>query len=127
MKEKFLICERCGNIVGMIKDIGAPLSCCHQKMKELVPNTSDGATEKHVPQVTLENNKVLVQVGSTLHPMEEKHYIAWVYIKTNLGGQRKELVVPNLPKVEFALCEGEVVEAVYAYCNLHGLWKKELN
>ena len=27
------------------------------------------------------------------------------------------------PKVCFKICEGDEIEAVYAYCNLHSLWK----
>ncbi|MEG3042791.1 MAG: desulfoferrodoxin family protein, partial [Clostridium sp.] len=86
----------------------------------------DGAVEKHIPGVKVDGNKVYVNVGSVPHPMVEAHYIGWIYVKTNEGGHRKDLVVPNEAKVEIALNEGEVVSEVYAYCNLHGLWKKEI-
>ena len=46
-----------------------------------------------------------------------------VSIQTRQGNQRKALKPGGEPKVCFALCEGDEVEAVYAYCNLHGLWK----
>lgn len=123
---KFLMCKHCGNLIGMIHDSGVPMICCGENMVELVANTSDGATEKHVPVVKVENNKVYTSVGSVPHPMTEEHHIAWIYICTSQGEQRKDLFVPNEAKVEFELCEGEEVKEVYAYCNLHGLWKIEL-
>lgn len=126
MDQKFFVCKHCGNKVGMIYNAGVPIMCCGEKMTELVANTSDGAVEKHVPEVKIDSNRVYVSIGSVPHPMIEAHYIDWVYVKTNQGGHRKDLTVPNEAKVEIALCEGEVVMEVYAYCNLHGLWKKEI-
>ncbi|NLK95727.1 MAG: desulfoferrodoxin [Clostridiales bacterium] len=126
MKEKFYICKHCGNIVSMIEDKGTPLSCCGDKMTELVANTSDGATEKHVPDVKVEGDKVVVQVGSVIHPMTEEHHIAWICLITNKGSQFKYLSVTDEPKAQFTLNEDEKPKAVYEYCNLHGLWKKEI-
>lgn len=97
--------------------------CCGQKMKEIVPGTTDAAVEKHVPVYTVEGSLVKVQVGSTEHPMLPEHYIAWVSLQTKQGNQRKALQPGSKPEVCFALCEGDEVEAVYAYCNLHSLWK----
>jgi superoxide reductase len=94
-------------------------------MEELVPNTVDAAKEKHVPVVTVEGNKVVVEVGSVAHPMLEEHFIQWIYLQTKNGGQRKCLVPGQEPKAVFALEDDEVV-AVYEYCNLHGLWKTEV-
>ena len=70
---KFFVCEKCGNFVEMVKESGAPMMCCGEKMKELVPGTSDGAVEKHVPVVNVEGNKVTVNVGSAEHPMVDAH------------------------------------------------------
>ena len=120
---KFYICERCGNIVEKVKDSGVPLMCCGQIMKELIPGTTDAAVEKHVPAWEVQENCVLVTVGSVEHPMLPQHYIEWVALETDRGVQRKVLEPGQEPKVCFALCEGEQVQAVYAYCNLHGLWK----
>ena len=72
----------------------------------------------------INDNKVLVNVGSIDHPMVPEHYIEWVSIQTKFGNQRKQLLPNQEPKVCFSLCEGDEVEAVYAYCNLHGLWVK---
>ncbi len=122
MDQKFLVCETCGNIVAMVNDAGVPVMCCGQKMKEIVPGTTDAAVEKHVPAYTVEGNLVKVCVGSVEHPMMPEHYIGWVSLQTKQGNQRKVLRPEDKPEVCFALCEGDEVEAVYAYCNLHGLW-----
>ena len=123
LEQKFFICEHCGNIVAMVKNKGVPVMCCGQKMKEIVPGTTDAAQEKHVPVYTVEGNKVTVTVGSVPHPMEENHYIEWVSLQTKQGNQRKALKPGDEPKVCFMICDGDEVEAAYAYCNLHSLWK----
>ncbi len=123
MTQKFFICPHCGNIIAMVKDSGVPVVCCGQKMKELVPGTVEAAHEKHIPVYTVEGNKVKVTVGSVLHPMLPEHHIEWVSLSTKLGNQRKLLTVGEAPEVCFSICEGDEVVAVYAYCNLHGLWK----
>ena len=61
--------------------------------------------------------------ASAPHPMIAAHHIEWVSLQTKAGNQRKALVVDGAPEVTFALTDGDEVEAVYAYCNLHGLWK----
>jgi len=123
MEMKFYLCEHCGNIIAYVRSSGVPVFCCGQKMKELVPNTTDAAREKHVPVVSISGNRVTVDIGSVPHPMTETHYIQWVALQTKQGNQRKTLNPGDAPKVCFALCEGDEVEAVYAFCNLHGLWK----
>ena len=119
---KFYVCGHCGNLVGLINDGGVPMMCCGEKMELLQANTVDAAKEKHVPVVTCEGNTVTVKVGSTAHPMEEKHYIQWIYIHTNQGGHRKCLTPGAEPQAKFALIDGEEFIAAYEYCNLHGLW-----
>ena len=123
MEQKFYRCEHCGNIIAKVKDVGAPVFCCGEEMKELVPNTQDAAVEKHLPTYSMYDGKVYVRVGETPHPMMPEHYIEWVSLQTKFGNQRKELHPGEKPEVCFALCEGDEVEAVYAYCNLHSLWK----
>ena len=123
MDQMFYICEHCGNIIAKVRDSGVPVVCCGQPMTLIVPGTSDGAYEKHVPVYTVENNIVTVTVGAVEHPMVEAHYIEWISLQTSAGNQRKILRPGDPPKACFALCEGEKVEAVFAYCNLHSLWK----
>ena len=123
---KFYRCEVCGNIVELLHNGGGELVCCGQPMKELVANTTDAATEKHVPFVKVEGNKVLVQVGETIHPMLPEHYITWIIVQTDTRVLRANLTPGNKPKAEFVLNEGEKAVAVYEYCNLHGLWVNKL-
>ena len=92
-------------------------------MKEIVPGTTDAAVEKHVPVVEVDGNKVTVKVGSVAHPMLPEHFIEWVAIQTKEGNQRKALNPGDEPVATFAVCDGDEVEAAYAYCNLHSLWK----
>ena len=126
MKEaKFYVCETCGNLVGMINESGVNMVCCGKKMTEIVPGTVEASKEKHIPVATVEGNTVKVNVGSVDHPMTEEHLIEWVYLQTCRGGQRKCLKAGDAPEVTFALCDEKPI-AVYAYCNLHGLWKTEL-
>ncbi len=125
MKQRFFICEHCGNIIAIVKDSGVPFMCCGQKMKEIIPGTTEASLEKHIPVFTVEGNKVKVKVGSVEHPMTEEHYIEWVSLETKYGNQRKPLHPGDKPEVCFSVCEGDEVVAVYAYCNLHSLWKAE--
>ena len=123
MKQQFFICKHCGNIIAYVKDSGVRVSCCGEEMQELIPGTTDAAREKHVPVYSVENGTVSVNVGEIDHPMLAEHYIEWVSLQTKFGNQRKQLKPGNAPSVTFALSDGDEVEAVYAYCNLHSLWK----
>ncbi len=122
---RFYVCEHCGNIVGMIHSSGVPLMCCGQKMKKLEAGVVEASREKHIPEVAIEGNTVKVTVGSVIHPMTEDHSILWVYLLTDKGGQRKCLEVGKEPVVSFSVADEKPL-AVYAYCNLHGLWMAEI-
>lgn len=124
-RQQFYICKHCGNLIGLIENTGVPIVCCGENMEELIPNTTDAAAEKHVPIIKADDNKVAVDIGSVPHPMIEQHYISWVYIQTKKGGQRKILKANDKPSVEFILTDDDELEAAFAYCNLHGLWKAE--
>ena len=124
-ENRFYICKHCGNIVGMIHNAGVPLVCCGEKMTALEAGTTEASREKHIPVVKTQDNMVVANVGSVAHPMTEEHNIAWVYLQTDKGGQRKCLAPNEEPVVTFALCDEKPV-AVYAYCNLHGLWKADV-
>jgi len=126
MKEvKFFRCNHCGNLVAKIHDAGVPLVCCGEKMQELVPGSVDAAVEKHLPVVKVEGDTLTVTVGSVDHPMTEEHWIEWVYVLTDKGGQRKEMHPGDKPELTFAL-GGDKPVSVFAYCNLHGLWRTNL-
>ena len=123
--KKFYICEHCGNLVEVINDAGVPMKCCGQNMTKLEAGSQEASHEKHIPVVNIEGNVVKVKVGSALHPMAEEHSILWVYLQTDKGGQRENLGVGKAPVVQFALADEKPI-AVYAYCNLHGLWKADV-
>jgi len=122
---KTYICRNCGNIVRMISASGVPVMCCGAKMEELVPNTVEASEEKHIPVVEVVGNEVEVKVGSVDHPMVPEHYIECIYVETEKGGQCKKLNPGEAPVATFTLKDDKAV-AVYAYCNLHGLWKAEI-
>ncbi len=122
-QRKFLKCEHCGNMVGVIEDSGAVITCCGQPMTELKANTTDAAQEKHVPVATREGCVLKVTVGSVAHPMLEEHHISWIAVAQGSKTQRKTLDKTGSPSAEFCIDDGPVT--VYAYCNLHGLWAAE--
>ena len=123
---KFYICRRCGNIVTKLTSSKVPLHCCGQPMELLETGVTDAAVEKHVPVVTVEGNLVKVAVGSVAHPMVEEHFIQWVAVETERDALVHWFHPGEAPEAVFALAPGQQVKAVYEYCNLHGLWKKEL-
>jgi superoxide reductase len=123
---KFYFCKKCGNLASMLIDSKVVPVCCNEPMVELKANTEDAAVEKHVPVIEVEGNIVTVTVGSTIHPSTEEHHINFIYLLTDRGAQRKNPVVGEDPIATFAIEDGEKVVAAYEYCNLHGLWKKEL-
>ncbi len=120
--KKFFICEHCGNIIGWIENKGVPIKCCGQEVTELIANTVDASVEKHLPQVTKSGDSIVVSVGSVEHPMTEEHNIKFVYVESQHGGQRKCVPIGQKPVYKFSFIDDKPV-AVYAYCNLHGLWK----
>ena len=123
MEMKFYRCAHCGKMIAVVKETGVPVYCCGEPMQEVVPNTVDAAQEKHVPVYEVSGNTVHVKVGSVTHPMLQEHYIEWIALQTKQGNQRKQLKPGDAPEACFAICDGDEVEAVYEYCNLHGLWK----
>ena len=122
----FYRCEHCGNVASPVVNGGGKIACCGEPMKLMKANTTDAATEKHVPVVNVEGNKVVVNVGSVDHPMTAEHLVNFIVIETTLGRQYKGLTPEDKPHAEFVLQDGEKLIAAYEYCNLHGLWKAEV-
>jgi superoxide reductase len=129
MTTRFYKCPHCGNVIQKVVDSKVPVVCCGEPMKELIPNTVDASTEKHVPFITNliecdcegQCERIFkIQIGSTPHPMTSEHHIAFIYIETERGGICIDLT--DKPEAEICLCM-EKPTAVYEYCNLHGLWK----
>ena len=123
---EFYACAACVLVVEVVRGDGAKLTEGGAKLQKLEPGTSDGAVEKHLPDVKVEGDRVTVQVGSVAHPMAQEHSIEWIYLQTAHGGQRVDLCADSAPTATFLLAEGDRPLAAYAYCNLHGFWKTEL-
>ena len=126
MSKELLVrkCEKCDAMVKVIKDCNCNddhgIQCCGEKMKELIPNSVDAAVEKHVPTYEVREGKIFVKVN---HVMEEDHYIEWISIVYD----NKEVTTYFKPgeKVE-THCKYIPGSTIYAYCNKHGLWKKDV-
>lgn len=119
---EFYRCERCGNVVALLKKGGGTLTCCGQAMTKLEANSTDAAQEKHVPVVVREGGKVKVSVGSVPHPMLPEHHIEWIALVSGDKVEFRFLKPGEEAKAEF----DEVASGtVYEYCNLHGLWKAD--
>ena len=124
MEFKVYRCSKCKKLIIEVNGSCCPTMCCGEEMVLLRANTTDGAAEKHVPAVTVDGSKVIVNVGEVDHPMLAEHYIQFVVLETASGIQVKYLNPGEAPHAEFI--SEEAPAAVYEYCNLHGLWKKEL-
>ena len=122
---RLLISDDRKAIIMLITGGGQEISCGGKPMNFLTANTTDAAQEKHVPVVTVKCKTVTVNVGEVAHPMTEEHNISWVYLETTKGGQYKVLDPNEAPEAVFKLGDEKPV-AAYAYCNLHGLWKKDI-
>lgn len=115
-------CEICGNIVSAIEPHEGVLVCCGQNMKLLTEKTTDEGNEKHVPIISISGDKLVVNVGSVDHPMEDAHFIELIQIlKDGNVVAEKRLLPTDKPHAEFCLDSVDNLR-VRALCNIHGLW-----
>lgn len=129
MEAKFLMCKKCGSTMTFLTGECDDVKCCGEKMVKLNASETDGAKEKHVPKVDRREGAVRVDVGEVSHPMEDGHFIEWIYLQTERGGQFVRLKAGEAPRATFGVSEeepGDKPVAVYSYCNKHGLWKISL-
>lgn len=126
MAAKFYKCKTCEEFFYLIRH--GEDKCNHKEdfLKEIIPDCTDASQEKHVPVIKQDGTHVTVFVGETEHPMVEEHYIEWIAIETETGLQFKYLKPGGKPHAEFFLTQNEKLIAAYEYCNIHGLWKKEV-
>jgi superoxide reductase len=113
-------CNVCGNIVEVVHTGVGELVCCGQPMELLTAKTEDTGKEKHVPVIEKKNGKIMVKVGSVLHPMEENHYIEWIEVIADGKVYRQFLTPGESPEAEFEISPKAVTAR--EYCNVHGLW-----
>lgn len=122
-KREVYKCNSCGNIVEVLHAGAGELVCCGQPMVKMDEKSQEeGLTEKHLPVVKADGQKVTVKIGSVPHPMVAEHYIEWIEVETDNGCFRKFLKPGDAPEAEFAISAANF--QVRAYCNIHGLWKK---
>ena len=124
-QNKFFYCRHCGNLVEMIHSAGVPMVCCGEKMDPLPLNDPKASAEKHLPVASLKDGILHVKIGMVPHPMETEHYIRWVYVQTKTRSFRRDLLPGQPPETEVWVGDDRPL-AVYAYCNIHGLWMTAL-
>ena len=126
MKNELIIkrCKSCGAMVKVLKDCtceNCGIKCCGEEMEILVPNSLEASAEKHIPTFEKVEDEIFVKVN---HVMDKEHYIEWIaLVKDN-----KEYTV-NLYPEQNAECRFKYIPGsiIYAYCNKHGLWKKDVD
>jgi len=126
MKEKntvFYKCPICGNVIGLIEGDINHMKCCGKEMELLVANSEDASVEKHVPVYERVEDEIVVKVGEVEHPMEKEHYIQWIAQVSDNQTTRIRLYPEQGTEVRFKYIPKSVL---YAYCNKHGLWKKDV-
>lgn len=120
---KFYQCSICGNIVELVDGDMSRVRCCGKEMNLMVANTNDAAVEKHVPVYEKDGDEIVVKVGEVEHPMTSEHYIKWIALIKDDMSIKVSLKPESKPEVRFPYISGS---EIYAYCNLHGLWKNKV-
>ena len=122
--DKFARCEKCGAMVKVFKDCtcdNCGIQCCGEQMKEVVPNSVDAAVEKHVPTYQVYGGKIMAKVN---HVMEEDHYIEWIAIVGDNFEKISYFKPGEEPKTHCKYVPGE---KIYAWCNKHLLWVRDVD
>lgn len=95
-------------------------------MTEIVPNSENADTKKHIPIVKLEGDKLMINVGEVEHPMVEMHYIPLIVLRIGKVNFRFYFGPKDKPEIVIPIGDyvGDIQTIeVAAYCNLHGLWE----
>ena len=120
---KLYKCSKCGQVLESINDLCDNITCCNTKMNEIKSFEVEGAKEKHIPVYEIKDGKMTITVGEVIHPMEEDHFIEFILYESGNTSFRCKLKPNDEPKCEFPFIGKGTV---YAYCNKHGLWKKDV-
>lgn len=121
---KFYSCNHCKNSIIQLEKNNVSITCCGEEMEEMIPGSIEASKEKHIPKIIQKDDVTIVEVGDIKHPMTEEHYIKWIALETENGFLMQHLQNDSEPKAIFQT-DQKIIRA-YAYCNLHGLWKKEI-
>ncbi|MCI1952507.1 MAG: desulfoferrodoxin [Clostridiales bacterium] len=124
-KIKFYQCKGKSNLVYLQMHPGSVQNECENALEE-APSNAKGSAERHLPVITVTGNTAKVHISVQDHPMVDAHYIEWIFLETNHGGKLHWLPPGDKPEAEFCLSKGEKVTGADCFCNLHGLWRKEL-
>ena len=119
-------CKKCGAFVKVIEDCTCPgcgIQCCGEEMEIVKANSVDAAVEKHVPVWERVEDEIVVKVGEVEHPMTKEHYIMWIAQVSQNRVTRVQLYPEQGTETRLPYIPGSTI---YAYCNLHGLWKSEV-
>ncbi|MDK2936565.1 MAG: superoxide reductase [Eubacteriaceae bacterium] len=118
---------QCNDCTGVLLELHGTISqYCNHNMTELTANTIDASKEKHVPIVSHKDHEITVTVGKFPHPMTTDHSILWIFVKSRKGGSFIQLTPQDKPEASFHIDPLDIV-AVYAYCDIHGLWQAQLD
>ncbi len=125
MSNELLIkkCLKCGASVKVLDDCNCGdcgFECCKEKMTTLKANTFDAAAEKHVPTYERVEDEIFVKVN---HPMEKEHFIEWISLVKDAKEYFVKLYPEQNAEARFPYIPGSTI---YAYCNKHQLWKKDV-
>lgn len=118
----FYRCSVCGNLIIKLEDSGISPQCCGRDMNILFTEHAEDIGDTHIPVWRMAGCRLMVQVGSELHPMSPGHYITWIIVKTNYGLMLRRFEDTDIPEANFKLHKDETVEEIYSLCNIHGLW-----
>ena len=126
MKEnvRFYRCPICDNVIGLIDGDMEHIKCCGKPMEQMIANTTDASTEKHVPVYEqVDKNKFFVKVGSEPHPMVKEHYIMFVESISEDKNRLKLQYLHPEQDAKMFLEEKLGKEKALEFCNIHGLWE----
>ena len=118
-------CNICGKVIEILNSGVPETICCGAPMQLMKEQTADWKGEKHVPKITIDGNKVTVDVGismGTAHPMTKDHWIMWIELQCKDDCYKRKFLKPgDEPKAVFVVADPSGLKA-REYCNLHGLW-----
>lgn len=125
MKKELIIkkCSKCGALIKVINDCNCSdcgFNCCGESMITLKANESDASFEKHKPTYTKKDGKLIINVN---HGMSPEHLIEWICLVTDNEEKYVYFNHEDTPTVTFDNVESG---SIYAYCNIHGLWKEDI-
>lgn len=121
---KIYVCKKCGNVVLKLEDKSEELKCCGEKMELVDANTTEAATEKHLPVYEIKEGMINIKVGEVEHPMTDEHYISFIILASDDNYMIRKLKAGDKQEASFPYDKS--YNKIYAYCNLHSLWLTEI-